>query len=141
MHAVKIKFGEPDPETGRQPIIEIPDSEFVLDVELVCGEKKEKISANMTILPMISGDKENKQLGTMVMIEDISSEKRMKSTMSRYMDPGLADQLMGEGEEILGGQSIPATVFFSDIRGFTTISEVLSAEELMKKLNEYLSSI
>ena len=35
MHAVKIKFGEPDPETGRQPIIEIPDSEFVLDVELV----------------------------------------------------------------------------------------------------------
>ena len=35
VHAVKIKFGEPDPETGRQPIIEIPDSEFELDVELV----------------------------------------------------------------------------------------------------------
>ncbi len=30
----------------------------------------------------------------MIMIEDISSEKRMKSTMSRYLDPGIADQLM-----------------------------------------------
>lgn len=35
VHAVKIKFGDPDPETGRQPIIETPDSEFELDVELV----------------------------------------------------------------------------------------------------------
>jgi len=35
VHAVKIKFGDPDPETGRRPIIEIPDSEFELDVELV----------------------------------------------------------------------------------------------------------
>ncbi len=35
VHAVKIKFGDPDPETGRPPIIEIPDSEFELDVELV----------------------------------------------------------------------------------------------------------
>jgi glutamate synthase (NADPH/NADH) small chain len=35
VHGVKIKFGDPDPNTGRPPIIEIPDSEFVLDVELV----------------------------------------------------------------------------------------------------------
>jgi len=35
VHGVKIKFGDPDPKTGRPPIIEIPDSEFVLDVELV----------------------------------------------------------------------------------------------------------
>lgn len=35
VHGVKVKFGDPDPKTGRQPIIEIPDSDFELDVELV----------------------------------------------------------------------------------------------------------
>jgi glutamate synthase (NADPH/NADH) small chain len=35
VHGVKIKFGDPDPNTGRRPMIEIPDSEFMLDVELV----------------------------------------------------------------------------------------------------------
>ena len=35
VHAVKIQFGDPDPETGRRPLEEIPGSEFTLDVELV----------------------------------------------------------------------------------------------------------
>ena len=45
----------------------------------------------------------------MIMLEDISSEKRMKSTMSRYMDPGLADRLLASGEDALGGKSLTAT--------------------------------
>ena len=58
-------------------------------------------------------------IGAMLMIEDISSEKRMKSTMSRYMDPELADQLMTSGasnEEIMGGKQSVGTVLFSDVR-------------------------
>ena len=35
VHAVKITFGDPDPKTGRPPIIEVPGSEFELDVDLV----------------------------------------------------------------------------------------------------------
>ncbi len=35
VHAVKIQFGDPDPETGRRPLEEIEGSEFTLDVELV----------------------------------------------------------------------------------------------------------
>ena len=35
VHAVEVKFGDPDPETGRPPLIEIPESEFELDVDLV----------------------------------------------------------------------------------------------------------
>jgi hypothetical protein len=48
----------------------------------------------------------------MLMIEDISSEKRLKSTMSRYMDPGIADKLVASGADMLGGQSVEATVLF-----------------------------
>ena len=75
------------------------------------------------------------------MIEDISSEKRMKSTMSRYMDPELADQLMmaGDGNDIMGGKQSVGTVLFSDVRSFTTITEELGAQGTVKLLNEYFT--
>ena len=64
----------------------------------------------------------------MLTIKDISNEKRMKSTRSRYMDPNLADKLLAGGDEILGGQSVEATVLFSDIRAFTTLTEELGPQ-------------
>ena len=70
-------------------------------------------------------DKAKGHLGTLIMIEDISDEKRMKSTMSRYIDPGIADKLMSEGTDIMGGQETTATLLFSDVRSFTTITETL----------------
>ena len=35
VHAIKVKFGNPDPKTGRRPLEEIPGSEFALDIDLV----------------------------------------------------------------------------------------------------------
>ena len=75
----------------------------------------------------------------MIMLEDISSEKRLKSTMSRYMDANLAEQIMSDGEEMLGGKSVEATVLFSDVRSFTTITEKLGAQGTVKLLNDYFT--
>lgn len=67
-------------------------------------------------------------------------KRELKSTFSKYVSPAVVDELLKDAENLkLGGRKEHMSVFFSDVRGFTTISEKLPPEELSRVLNLYLT--
>ncbi|MBN2466943.1 MAG: CHASE2 domain-containing protein, partial [Deltaproteobacteria bacterium] len=67
---------------------------------------------------------------------------KVRGAFSVYVTPSVVDEMLKNPEKLkLGGEKKELTVLFSDIRGFTTISENLPPDELVKFLNEYLTAM
>jgi len=69
---------------------------------------------------------------------------RLRTTFERYTSPNVAKYLLDNSasyQEMLGGKRKPVTALFSDVRGFTTMTEKADSQELVTKLNEYLTAM
>jgi len=75
--------------------------------------------------------------GTLYMFLRTERERnRVRHAFSHYMAPALVERLADDPSKLkLGGETRDMTLLFSDVRGFTTISEGLDAEELTRFLN------
>jgi adenylate cyclase len=64
----------------------------------------------------------------------------LRATFGRYVSPQILQHILAHPESVrLGGERRDLTILFSDIRGFTTISEASEPEVVVEMLNEYLT--
>jgi adenylate cyclase len=69
-----------------------------------------------------------------------NSEERIRHIFQKYVPGEVIDEVLkAKGEKLLIGKKQTATILFSDIRSFTSISERLTAEELVTSLNNYFN--
>ena len=69
-------------------------------------------------------------------------KKKIRSAFQYYLTSSVINEMLkNPGKLKLGGDRRNLTVLFSDIRGFTTISEKMTPEELIMLLNEYLTAM
>lgn len=84
-------------------------------------------------------------MGIIVALEYVTESKErrfIQKTFAYYLMPEIIDDLLKDPSKLrLGGEKRSVGILFSDIRGFTTLSEKLSAEELIQLMNEYLTAM
>jgi adenylate cyclase len=72
-----------------------------------------------------------------VSIVEGRDKRRIKDAFGRYLAPSVVEQLM-DNPPTLGGDRRQISMLFSDLAGFTTMSEMLDPQKLVAVLNEYL---
>jgi adenylate cyclase len=75
-------------------------------------------------------------------VENFVREQREKRRLSRFFSPDVLRAVVrGQEEASLGSSRRTVTVLFSDLRGFTSISERLEPEQIAEMLREYLTEM
>ena len=73
------------------------------------------------------------------MMEQLRERDRLKDTFGKFLDPRLVSRLIDSGADQAERRSL--TIFFSDIKHFTDISEQLTASTIVHLLNEYFGTV
>ncbi len=110
---------------------------------LIVGGSLAAFSKLSLILPMVPMLEATLVAYGAAVVGQVVSERRQKQAIrgmfGTYVHPTVVDLLIADPEMMkLGGVRKEMTVLFSDIQGFTPISEAMDAEELVNLLNDYL---
>jgi adenylate cyclase len=76
------------------------------------------------------------------MVEELRSKERIKDTFGKFVDPRIVSNLISSDDtQTDHAERRVVTIFFSDIRGFTSISEQLTAAAMVNLLNHYFGAV
>ena len=116
------------------------NQERVFETEFSFKSGNKKISVNISFSPVF--DEKKDFSGIVIAIDDLSKINKVKSTFKKYVSKNIVDKLLESEDSLnLGGKESEVTILFSDIRGFTSMSEKLNPTEIVKLLNKYFKSM
>src|SRR5262249_59296179 len=76
------------------------------------------------------------------MAEELRTKERIKDTFGKYVDPRIVARLIDTSRDDLDqAERRVATVLFSDLKGFTAMSEQLTATAMVRLLNRYFTAV
>jgi len=109
---------------------------------LIDGAKAVEEGNLAVAIPVVSND-EVGQLASAFnrMIKEIQAKERIQNTFGKFVDPRIVAGFLNESGDIERAERRPVTVFFSDIAGFTSISEQLTATAIANLLNHYFEAV
>jgi adenylate cyclase len=109
---------------------------------LIEGTRRMQDGDGYEVLPVTSKDEIGKlTIAFNQMVEDLRAKDRIKETFGKFVDPRIVANLIDPaGGNDLAERQV-ATVFFSDIKGFSGLGELLTATTLVKLLNTYFSEM
>jgi adenylate cyclase len=109
---------------------------------LIQGTRQVQDGHGYEILPVTSNDEIGKlTVAFNHMVEDLRAKDRIKETFGKFVDPRIVANLVDPaGGKDLAERQV-ATVFFSDIKAFSALGELLTATTLVKLLNTYFSEM
>ena len=94
---------------------------------------------NLTISPVFE---DGINSGSVISFEDLSDINKVKSTFKKYVSENIVDELLLNDSSLeLGGVEQDVCVLFSDIRGFTAMSETLEPSKVVKLLNAFFDKM
>jgi len=73
--------------------------------------------------------------------EKIAQQSLQRSALERFLSPEVVEMVVANPDIRLGGVNQEVTVMFADIRGFTTMSEVMEPGRVVEILNEYFTRV
>ena len=116
------------------------EQERLFETEFTIKPAKKKISVNLSCSPVFDDNKNFS--GIVIAVDDLSKINKVKSTFKKYVSKNIVDKLLESEDSLnLGGTESDITILFSDIRGFTSMSEKLSPTQIVKLLNKYFQSM
>ena len=78
---------------------------------------------------------------TYSLLQNVVRERGTRTRLARYFSPAVAKAIEKDALELPPGDRHVVTVLFSDVRGFTAMSDRMSSAEVVGMLNEYLSTM
>jgi adenylate cyclase len=130
---------------GYQVLERITSDRALSDIPVIITSSLDEMDGVARCISMGAEDYLTKPLNPILLQARINAsleKKRLRDTQKalirKFAASEVADDLLAKGFS-LGGQSIQATVLFSDIRSFTTITESQPASDTIELLNDYYS--